>query len=132
MIIRSKKGFSLLEIIVAATLFVLIVAGMANVFVAAKRWLAHSRFKMTSGELGKYFLEPLQVNVKQSDWSSASGDYVTTNPLYIHTWTDSAVSPGGKSYTPNYTVGAVPAPGVGSTSPPQMRKVKVQVQWYED
>ena len=132
MTIRSKKGFSLLEIVVAATLFALIVAGLANVFVAAKRWLLHSRLKMTAGELGKYFLEPLQVNVKQSDWDTAAGDYKTTNPLYIHAWTGSVVSPGGKDYAPDYSVARVPAPGVGSTAPAQMRKVKVQVKWTED
>jgi len=130
--IRSSRGFSLLEIIVATTLLALIMAGLVNVFFASKRWLAHSQFKMTGAELGKYFLEPFGSRVKQSDWSSASGDYVLTNPLYIHSWSDTAAIPGGKAYTPAYNVGLVPAPGVGSTSPAQMRKVSVQVTWTED
>jgi len=130
--IRSAKGFSLLEIVVAATLLALIMAGLANVFVASKRWLMHSRLKMTAGEMGKYFLEPLQVSVNQGDWDVDTGDYGTGNALYIHSWTDLPVSSGGKEYTPTYDIETVPPPGVGSTAPPQMRKVKVQVQWTEE
>lgn len=73
-----KKGTTLLEVVVAAVLLALIMVGMANVLVSGKRWILHSRSRMTSGELGKYFLDPLQGSVRMDTWTDPS-----TNPLAI-------------------------------------------------
>ena len=65
----------MMEILVAMIILALTVGGLVSVFVSAKRWLLHSRAKMSSGELGKYFLDPLQAKyVRQDTWS-------TTNPF---------------------------------------------------
>lgn len=121
-----------MEIVVAATILALVTVGLANIFFAGKRWLAHSRFKMTSAELGKYFLDPFQLNVRQDQWNTGAGDYNAPNPLYIHTWIGPAVNPDNKSYTPTYTVGLAPNPTSGGSISNQFRKVKVEVKWPED
>jgi len=65
-----KKGFTLLEIIVSMVILVLTVVGLANLFISGKRWLLHTRSRMSAGELGKYFLDPLQMQVNQTTWNT--------------------------------------------------------------
>lgn len=66
----QEKGLSLLEIIVSAVIMSLLITGLANLFLAGKRQILHSRARMTGGELGKYFLDPLQMDVRQDQWGS--------------------------------------------------------------
>ncbi len=123
----KRKGLSLLEILVASLILTLALAGLLNIFVAGKRWVLHNRLRMTGGELGKYFLDPLQQQVKQSEWDSTSNDYISSNLL--HKRTNEAGSPVtlDRPYTPYYTV-SVP-PSFSSDSP--MRKVRVDIKYIE-
>lgn len=66
----NKKALTLLEIIVAVTILAITLAGLVNLFISGKRWILHSRSRMAGGELGKYFLDPLQMDVKQDEWSN--------------------------------------------------------------
>ncbi len=90
------------------------VTGLANVFVASKRYIRHSRSRMAGGELGKKFLDPLQSYVREDTWS--------TNIL----GTDSAgrVDTSQDGYTPTYDTSSLP-------SEPDIRKVKVTINWTE-
>ena len=67
----SRKGLTLLEIIVATAILALVIAGLANIFIAGKRYILHSRTKMTGGELGRYFLDEMQMQVREDTWSSS-------------------------------------------------------------
>lgn len=130
--IRSTKGFSLMEILVAAVIFALLMTALANLFFAAKRWLAYSRSKMAGAELGKYFLEPLQVNVRQNQWdaSAPAPDYQSPNLLRKSaSWTGAVQTLDGKQYTPTYTVDNIPG---AASAADQARKVKVNIRWAED
>ncbi len=69
----NKKALTLLEIIVATVILALIMAGMASVFVTSRQFLLHSRYRVSAAELGKRFIDPLQVYVRAEDWY--------TNPL---------------------------------------------------
>lgn len=66
----SQEGFTFIEIIVSLVLVALILAGLASLFLGAKRWIAHRRYQLAGGQLGKVFLEPLQMDVRQDLWAS--------------------------------------------------------------
>ena len=124
---HNRKGFTLLEIIVATLILALVMTGLVNVFLAAKRHLTHTRSKIQATELGRLFLAPLQMQVKQSDWNSSSNDYNSPNLLQKGTRTGSLERLDGIDYTPTYEI-SVP-PGFSPDSP--MRKAKVTITWNE-
>jgi len=64
----NKAGFSLIEIIMAAVVFALVIVGLLSVFVAGTRHIIHARERLTSVELGKLFIDPLQLDVRQDTW----------------------------------------------------------------
>lgn len=68
-------GFTLIEITVSTILIALMLIGLVNLFVGGKRYILHSRSRMAGGELGRVFLEPLQMQVRQDTWNQ------TTNGL---------------------------------------------------
>jgi len=69
----NKKALTLMEIIVSVVILAVIMVGLTNLFVAGKRHLQHARAKMTGGELGRLFLDPLNMAVHQSEISVADG-----------------------------------------------------------
>ena len=116
------KGFTLVEILVATILLALTVGGIANVFVASKRYIMHARLRMSGGEMGKYFLDPLQMNVRQDQWDTAEAN-AAANCLNS---TPSAGCPAAQAgYTPGYTVTDVAGTG-------GLRRVQLQVNWTEN
>ena len=66
----SKKGLTMIEIMVSVIILALVVAGMANLFISGKRWVLISQTRMTTGELGRFFLDPLQMLVRQDTWAT--------------------------------------------------------------
>ena len=58
---RKKKGFSLVEVMVAAVIFSLLMLGMFSVFVSASKHITHARERMSSSRLGEFFIDPLQI-----------------------------------------------------------------------
>ena len=60
--------------------------GLANLFVATKRLILHASSRMVVGELGKYFLDRLQMHVRQDTWDTASnyikiGEYKSSDAI---------------------------------------------------
>ena len=116
----KKNAVSLMEVIVAVLILSLIMLGMANIFVVARRYLLHAHLRMTGGELGYFFLDPLQKEqVRQDIWS--------TTCLGGGTCQDqTAGSQEGldRSYTAHYIV----TPNFSGTS---LSKVKAEISWTE-
>jgi hypothetical protein len=83
-LICNKRSTTLFEIIVATVIFALVMAGMVSVFVAGKRHVMHSRDRMTSSEMGKLFLDPLQLYVRQDTWGTA-GNALNEGTTYCNT-----------------------------------------------
>lgn len=110
----NNKALTLFEILVSVIILALVITGLANVFVAGKRYIKHSRSRMAGGELGKKFLDPLQSYVREDTWN--------TNLL----GTDSIgrTEPAQDGYTPTYDTSAHP-------SEDNIRKVKVTIAWPE-
>jgi len=70
----KKSGFTLVEIMVAAIVFSLIILGLVSVFIAASKHIAHSRERMTSAQLGKFFIDPLQAYVRFDTWDDIDNE----------------------------------------------------------
>ena len=78
-----KKGFTLIEIIVATLILALVTTGLAYVFVAGKRHMLHIRSKIQAAELGRLFLASLQMNVRQDTWNQSPVDPPPNNLLTV-------------------------------------------------
>ncbi|MDD5691911.1 MAG: prepilin-type N-terminal cleavage/methylation domain-containing protein [Candidatus Omnitrophica bacterium] len=76
----DKRGFSLMEVIVATALFSIVIVGMLSVFVAGNKQVIHSRERMVSSQLGKLFVDPMQAHVRQDTWDAWNG---VRNALYV-------------------------------------------------
>lgn len=68
--IVDRKALTLIEILVAALILAIVMAGLVNVYIASRRYVIHARLRMTGGELGRSFLEPLRMEVRQDSWGS--------------------------------------------------------------
>lgn len=111
----NKKGLSLLEILIASILLALVMIGMANLFIVGKRYVLHSRSRMSGGELGKLFLDPLQMQVHQGNWNS--------NCLGSGNCTAGSQTLDGIQYNATYTITNV----TNAT-----RRVAVNITWNEN
>ena len=125
MVINSKNslvnnylGLTLVEILVSMVIFALIMAGLANLFTATKRLTLHSRYRITAGELGRYFLDPLQMGVRQDEWGS---NCVSTNGINTGGCDITKQTIDNTTYTPEYEKSLVAG----------IRKVKLTVSWPE-
>ncbi len=70
----NKSGFTLVEIIVASVIFALVIAGLLSVFVAGTKHIIHARERITSAELAKVFLDPMQMDVRMDTWNQPGND----------------------------------------------------------
>ena len=109
----------MLEILVSAMMLALVLLGLANIFAAAKRYVLHSRSWMTAGELSRYFLDRLQMDVRQDQWGS---NCLSTNGTNTNCDTTSQ-SIDNISYTPQYEKSQI----AGTT----LRKVRLTINWQE-
>lgn len=136
-----KKGLTILEVLVSAVIFSLLLLGLVNIFISVKRHLLHTQSMVAGGELGKVFLDPLNMNVNQSKWSDLIHDYttVTATGLQLSTEPAGRVGPvqrvppsdlSGFPYTPTYHV---TRPSMVEVIDPNtaMRKMRVVITWRE-
>ncbi|MBL7081262.1 MAG: hypothetical protein ISS44_01665 [Candidatus Omnitrophica bacterium] len=111
----KKKAVTLIEITVSLLILALIMAGMVNIFVATKRLTGHARYRMTGGEIGRRFLDPLQMNVRQDQWGS--------NCLSSGAGCPAAQTIDNITYTPTYSF--------SNLLSGRLRKVKLTLTWNE-
>ena len=112
-----KKGLSLLEILIATLILTLVITGLVGVFVSGKRLTLHSRARMSAGELGKFFLDPLENRVRQDQWGN---NCLSNNAIC----TDQPETLNGIPYTAHYNTSDVLGPG-------GPRRVTVNITWNE-
>lgn len=111
------RGLTLMEIIIATLIFALVMAGLANLFIAAKRLTLHARSRIQASELGKQFLDPLQMQVRQDQWGA---NCVSNNANCL---AELPVPLGGIDFNATYTSGTV----AGTN----LRIVNVTLNWNE-
>jgi Tfp pilus assembly protein PilV len=125
----GKKGLSLLEILVATILFALVISGLANIFVAAKRYVAHNRGLVAAGEAGRMFLEPLNSQIVTSRYSDTNGDgYLEWQPTYPGAWSDTASQ---TTFTPSYTIDPMDLDNDPYARTSEIQRVSVTIRWNE-
>jgi len=108
----NKKALTLLEIIISMVILALVMSGLINVFVTGKKYVQHTRYRMSGGEIGKTFIDPLQGYVREDTWSS--------NPLGTNSYPASI----NGIYTATYTISTHP-------SDANIKKVKTIISWTE-
>jgi prepilin-type N-terminal cleavage/methylation domain-containing protein len=115
----KRRGLTLLEIIIATVIMALITTGLANIFIAAKRHILHARSRMAGGELGKYFIDPLQMEVREDTWDQPQPN---NNLTEAYNYMGESQTINSVEYKPTYTI---------TNSSDSLRKVKVEIGWNE-
>lgn len=114
-----KKGLTLLEIIISVLILSLLMLGLANIFISGKRYLLHARARMAGGELGRHFIDPLQMDVRQDTWDSPGNNLTVIQPPFIvQTQTLNSIT-----YNSTYNITNI----TGT----DLRRVVVNINWNE-
>ncbi|MDD5730535.1 MAG: hypothetical protein PHN57_05355 [Candidatus Omnitrophica bacterium] len=61
----NKKAQTLMEVLTASILLLLVSYGLAGLFLASHRHIIRSHFRLAAAEMGKVYLDPLQMDVRQ-------------------------------------------------------------------
>ncbi|MCX5669037.1 MAG: prepilin-type N-terminal cleavage/methylation domain-containing protein [Candidatus Omnitrophica bacterium] len=120
---RNKSGFSLVEVIVAAVIFSLTILGLSGVFIAANKNTIHARERITSAEIGKFFLDPLQDHVRQDTWNQAGNELRLTAAGATRAGVGSPQTINNRSFSEVHDVKGVP-----NTN---LRRVISRISWTE-
>ena len=115
---KQKKGFSLVEVIVASVVFSLVVVGMLSIFDAGNQHIIHTRERMTSAELGKFFIDPLQMYVRFDTWDQVSNGLRAPVTISLTPYTIN-----NRLFTASYDTASVPNT--------DLRRVTTKIQWTE-
>jgi len=125
---RKEWGFSLVEVMVAAVVFFLVMVGLMSVFIAGSKHIMHARERGTSAQLGKFFIDPLQMDVRQDTWNSNSLD-VSATPI---SFTDQTVN--DRLFSGTYTVADGNSSGVNYDAAlvnTGLRRLTATITWNE-
>lgn len=114
-----NRGLSLVEIVVSTILIALVLAGLANLFVAGRKYVTLNTSRTLGIELGKAFLDPLQMDVRQDLWGN---NCLSSNPTSgcPTVWIISNIP-----FTPSYNIGTVN--GINT-----LRRVQLTISWPKD
>ncbi|MDD4940003.1 MAG: hypothetical protein PHE18_03840 [Candidatus Omnitrophica bacterium] len=111
-----NQALTLTEILVASLIMSLVTLGLSGVFLAGRKHLLGTRTRVQSVELGRFFLAPLQMDVRQDLWGS--------NCLSAGSGCPGAQEIDGMTFTPTYER----TPGFAATS---LIKVRLRISWTE-
>ena len=117
----KKKAMTLMEILISSVIFALIVSGLVSVFVMAKGYSVHTRARTTGSQLGKFFVDPLAMEVDQEYWLNncvGAGICPPANQTID-----------GRLYRATYTVDNVLDAG---GNPLNLRRVTANIAWNEE
>jgi len=143
----KNSGLSLVEVLVSMLILAVVIGGLTNLFLSTKELVLHLHSRMVAGKLGRYFLDPLQMYVRQDTWgvepdaddedignlltepTSVTTGYKTADNLFA-TYPDADYKPlnwmSGEELDGNiyYPVYAVSKAG-------ELRKLKLTICWQE-
>lgn len=105
----KKRGFTLIEIVMATIILSVVMLGLVSVFVSAKKIIRHSRARMTAAEVGKLFLEGIP-------WVNIQNKYYANQISTI----------GNDTYVASYTIEQLPDPMTN------VYRIKTTIHWEEN
>lgn len=133
---KYLSGLTLMEIIISTIILAVTLAGMTSLFVSSKKWLIHSHSKMAGAEIGRVFLNPLHMYVRQDSWGDSDNALSLQGTRYCDQAHPSLQMPGdfcqhlqaetiipGTPFEAKYDLDTVSATA--------LRKVRVTVRWTE-
>jgi len=131
-----------MEIIVSLTILSITMAGLLNVFISAKKHSLLNRSRVSAGELGKYFMDPLQMQVRQDQWGN---NCISSNPT--SGCSNSVVRVNNIDFTPFYCMDCSDSDTVcinkcktnplattyhgGTVEGTTLRRVRVDITWSQ-
>ena len=119
----SLKGFTLLEIIVAALILSLAMLGLANVFLIGKKFMAHTKNRMASGGIGRFIMDPISMQVRQDQWNNYTNCVNNTLCKSGNSTVTSSIVLNAINYTYTQTV--------SNLTGTNLRKVVTNITWTE-
>lgn len=117
----ERKGFSVFEILISMIILSVAITGMVTLYISSKKFLLHGRSTFAGTELGKNFLVPLQLDVRQDQWGT---NCVSTDGTDTGGCNTVSQVIGGITYQPSYTKSLV-----GATT--SLRRVTLNLTWAE-
>ncbi|MCM8791634.1 MAG: prepilin-type N-terminal cleavage/methylation domain-containing protein [Candidatus Omnitrophica bacterium] len=119
---KSKKSFSLTEVIVASVILSIAMVGITNLFLSSKKYFQHSRCYAQATNLIRFFLDEFVMAVRADQFRG--GDYISSNPLNLGNHSLATIRLGLPyiNYFPQYRVSEVEN---------EVRKVKFTIRWWE-
>ncbi len=120
----NNKGLTLLEILVAVLILALVIGGLGNIFTSSKLQVIHTRSLMLAAELARYFLDPLQADVRNDTWGSS---WLSTSGVYTgETFVTTQNTPGAFNYSYNSSY------NITNNAPiSNLTKVVLDITWNE-
>jgi type II secretory pathway pseudopilin PulG len=115
---RKNQGITFIELIVSVVILGVTLAGLLNLFGSAKRWIEVSQSRMTMGEVAKSVLDPLQMQIREDQWS------VGANCLSAGACSTPPLSVQNKLYNATYAI-SLNAPI------PYVHRVTATITWNE-
>ncbi len=116
------------------TILAVVMAGFVNLSITGKRFILRSRNRGSGGVLGRMFLDPLQMGVRQDTWGGA-GNPLTAGTYYCDSdgsHTQHPSCPSGMDrrvnnvlYDARYDISNI------STNGLDLRKVELILNWEE-
>jgi len=115
-----KKGLSLLEILISLVLISMVLVGLVHLFIAGKRYVLHSRARLVSSDLGRVFLDPRHMEVREDQWAPGVNCLSSLGAVGCPGFQ----VVGNITYNSNYTITNHP-------QEPNLRKVRLDITWTE-
>ncbi|KPK98588.1 MAG: hypothetical protein AMJ95_03620 [Omnitrophica WOR_2 bacterium SM23_72] len=121
LVLKGRVGFTLMEALVSTVLISLVLVGLGNLFLGGKRWMGHRRYQITAAQVGKVFLDPLHMDVRQDNWGE---NCLSSNGTNCSSYGGGRTID-GISYSASYNISTPPVDGTN------LRRVQLNVSWSE-
>jgi len=137
----KRKAVTILEILISIVILAIGVGGLAGIFVTSKSYIEHSKSRIVGGELGKLFLNPLQMAVREDTWG-ATGNALNIGTTYCdgdagHAAQQNSACPPANArrlnnipYTAQYDISEIQLDPTGHPNS-KLRKVVATIGWTE-
>lgn len=129
---HKNSAFTLVEILVASVIFALVIVGLLSVFSSGNRHIVHTRERMTGTELGKFFVDPFQMDVSQETWDQA-GNQLNVSAVPVNL-TPTPHKINNREFSATYTVAdgdPLSANYDANLASTDLRRVTTKVTWNE-